>query len=66
MVLRNNGFDWNKNLLHYPLIYQPLSFVQNTKQIVCVEETCTEGCQGEGKGEGQGEGQESCQEGGTA
>ena len=66
MVLRNNGFDWNKKLLHYTLIYQILSFVQNTKQIVCVEETRTEGSQGEGTCEGQGEGQEDRQEGGTA
>ena len=65
MVLRNNGFDWNKTL-HYTLIYQIISFVQNTKQIVCLEASCTEGSQGEGTGEGQGEGQEDRQEGGTA
>ena len=42
---------------------QILSLVQNTKQIVCLAEACTEGRQGEGKGEarseGQGEGHEA-------
>ena len=60
MVLRNNGFGLEQNFTLY------INFVQNTKQIVCLEASCTEGSQGEGTGEGQGEGQEDRQEGGTA